>query len=133
MSVFGAIMTGIGIISMLGTIGMSGKDAAQNSDQIRENIMQMASKSDTLKKQFDSIISGSSKLTAELQAEMTKNLDDLDVLSKSTKVEKEKFAQKFKTMQMIGILFVVGIFFLLLMKRFGIFESIQNTLMFPFQ
>lgn len=128
-----AIMMGIAVMGMVGSVGSSGYEAGVNADKVRDQIKSIKQRTADLREKFNTIMKDAAKYTAEMKSEMIQNIDAIVSSHASLKLAQENFLESKKKVQMAGLFFVVIIFFLLLMKYTGITDMIVNFALSPFQ
>lgn len=127
------ILAAIGILGMIGSVASSGADAGKNADQIRDQITQIKNRTASLKSKFEEVIKGGQKFTAEMEASIQSDVDQLKQNTAQTKIYREQFLIHKQRIQMSGIIFIVAVFFLMLLKRLGLLDAIDDLIMSPFQ
>lgn len=128
MFIIGALLAATEALSVISTVGQSAYDSVNESEGLRKAIIDTKNRTASLKQKWDSIISQQSQLTNEIRAQI---LEDLDAISKnkaSIDIAKENFQKNFTKIQMAGVSFVVVIFFLLLLKRAGILDYLEDLI-----
>jgi len=123
----------IGILMLGGAIVSPGIDAATSSQNISDQIDGVVSQTQKYKDAFNSVITNEMKLDDKIKTDITNMIDERGKLLAGINMEREKFQVKTKTIQLFGVIFITYIFFLLLMKQFGIKDIIKNVFSAPFR
>lgn len=127
----GAVASTVGIMGMAGMVGSSGYNATVSSDKIRDAIASVKVQTADWQKKYTDVINAEYVLDAAIQGEIIQSLDTYITLKATIQLEKDNYNAEYKKIQIVGIVFITIIFFLLLLKQFGLFQSLWETLTFP--
>ena len=130
---FAAVMVGIGVAGMLGNVASSGMDAGENASQLRTQIQNIQAQTATLKEKFNSVISQETKLDEQMKMDIVNNIDEIAKTSATARVAKRNYEKQYRQIQITGVVFVIAIFFLLLLKRLGLLDALEELLKAPFK
>ena len=128
-----ALLGLIGLVGMVGNTISAGKQAADNIPNIQKNTKKVLSNIDNLNQKINEMEMKNEQDVEEMDEAMQDIIQQNQQLFAEIQLERKASLAKIKTIQIGGIIFIVVIFFLLLMKRFGITQSINNILMAPFR
>lgn len=122
----------IGGVQMLVTVARAGIDAQENVGKLKDQIADVNKKNVALKQKYaqitDVIINRNQELTNEI---IQLNNQYIDISSK-LRAYQQNFGEAFKKIQLIGIIFIIVVFALLLLKQFGLLDVIIYYLDLPF-
>ena len=121
MSFLGSLMLGMFVLSAGGAIGFSGYNAGTESDKLKQAIKDTKNQTDAMQKKWDSIISQQVTLDDKIKDQILDNIDNLEKIKDRIIISRDAFQKQFRNIQIIGIIFIIIIFFLLQLKQFGIF------------
>lgn len=121
-----AIMLGMFAVSSLATIGLAGNDAAKNSQSVKDSIANSIAQKQQWQDKYNNLIKSGAKDMASMQAEHTILVNEANKLTSELKASQDLFTASYKTLQMYGIIMVSGIFFILLLKKFGLLDALDN-------
>jgi hypothetical protein len=108
--------------SIIGTLTYSGKDAAEQSQKLRDKIAEVNKSTKVLKEQYDKLLNDNLQLTQEIKDDIVASLDQHVALSAAIDKTNKNFNDKLKNIQIIGVVFVMVIFLLLLLKQIRILD-----------
>ena len=118
---------------MIGTSAiMSGVQAARKAGCLRAQARDLEKKAEDYKSQWLSIDGAIANLTDEATSKTFKMLDEMQSVSANMSLMRESFNNSFKQVQMIGIFVIVFVFFLMLLKNFGLLGPLGHVLVWPF-
>ena len=126
----------IGGIMMLGMgigVAMDGYDAEQSSKELRIQIAAVQQKSIEWEDKYAEIMKADYVIEAGNVSIIKGILNQYNILANQIKVEKANYNVIFKKIQLWGIIFVTSIFFLLLLKQFGLLGPLKKVIMMPFK
>lgn len=109
-----------------GSIAQNGVDAGESADNLRQNIQLTNEKTETMKSAFDSVIKGDKQLAGQMRNDITNALDTIGQIQAQMSIDKRKFNDQYKKIQVSGVVFVVALFFLLLLKKSGVLDWLFN-------
>lgn len=131
-----AFMSAAGIIGVIGMgvgVGMSGYDAAASTTALKREIKTIKQNTEDIKQQYQAVIDNGNILTDTMKNKMMNNLDAIQSATSATAVARADFSKKKRSIEMFGIIFIVYIFFLFLLKEFGIATAIEDMILSPFR
>ena len=110
----------IGVFGMLGGVISSGVDSGKQSGQIRDQIDQIHQQTVALKTEWERALGEQQKMEAIIQSTFPHTLDEMAKLQDKLRTSKAQFVRTNRTIKLFGIGFISVLFFILLMKRYGI-------------
>lgn len=110
----------IGVAGMLGGVVSSGIDSGKQSGQIRDQIDQVHQQTVALKTEWESALGHQQNMEAIIQSKFPQTLDEMAKLQDKLRTSKAQFVRTNRTIKLFGIGFISVLFFILLMKRYGI-------------
>lgn len=131
--IFEGFMSFMGIAGMVGGVAFGGINAAKEIPEIEDNARKISANADQLQAKINKIVADEAEIDAELNQEMQQLLLACQGLHAEINTRRDSALKQLKSIQIGGIVFIVVIFFILIMKRYGISQSINNILMAPFQ
>ncbi len=131
MSILAPIMTGIFVASCIGTLSYSGKDSYEKSQKLRQQIQDANKSTQVLKSKYDDLVKTNVEIDASVKNDIINALDQHIKLSAEINKNNNSFNDTLKKIELVGIVFVAGIFLLLLLKNLKIidinfFSKIKN-------
>lgn len=109
-----------------GTIAQQGVDAGENADNLRKNIQLTNEKTKIMQNAFDKVIKGDAKLEGQMENDINNGIDQIGQAQAQMAIDKRNFDDKYKKIQVTGVVFVVTLFFLLLLKKSGLLDWLFN-------
>lgn len=128
-----AIIGGLGMLGMLVSVGMSGKDSLTQTQTIQNSINAMTQKIADVSTKYGAILKADSESIETLRGELNDDIQSITLLSESIEVARQKHAVSYRAIQMAGIVLVCTIAFVFILKLFGFYDIILETLEFPFK
>ncbi len=131
MSILGPIMMGMFVTSCIGTLSYSGKDSYEKSQKLRQQIQDANKSTQVLKSKYDDLVKTNVEIDASVKNDIINALDQHIKLSAEINKNNNSFNDTLKKIELVGIVFVAGIFLLLLLKNLKIidinlFSKIKN-------
>ena len=123
---------GTGELMIGGTIFSAGLKAGLQSSCIREQGKKMEALSDEYVKGWTSLEASQDILANNEKSEHYKILDKMSTISAQMRINRKKYSETYKQIQFAGIFVIVVVFFLLLLKTFGLLSYIGDIIMLPF-
>lgn len=98
----------------------SATECAEKGDNLRNQIQDMNNKISDIQEKYTTILSDITKVDQNILNEITDNFDTINQLKAKTKVAADQFNDSFKLMQLGGVIIITIVFFLLLLKYYGL-------------
>ena len=124
-----AIAGVVGMVGMVANVGSAGASAGMSAGDIRKNIADVKTQTGKFKHEFEAIDLKEATISVAAQQQIQANLDASIKASKSAAAAKVEYAAQYKKIQMSGVIFLCGIFFLLLLKETGIVDAMEDLVM----
>jgi hypothetical protein len=124
-------MMGMFVTSCIGTLSYSGKDSYEKSQKLRQQIQDANKSTQVLKSKYDDLVKTNVEIDASVKNDIINALDQHIKLSAEINKNNNSFNDTLKKIELVGIVFVAGIFLLLLLKNLKIidinlFSKIKN-------
>lgn len=129
----GEIVNFIGTMGMFMTVLNSATQFDEKSKNLDIQIQSMQDKLDDYKNRYNALFTAEKDEIANLQAQMSSIVDQINQISAKIRVAKNEHYQVYRTIQISGIIFIVSISFVLLCKTFGIMEYLNDVILWPFK
>lgn len=107
-------------------------DAANKSDNLKKQVKQAQDLNNTAKTQYAQIAGDITKLTADLQLQITATVNKYTQLQAQVAVAQDEFVDSYKKLQEAGIIIIIVMFLLLLLKQFGLLGDLSKLVFLPF-
>ena len=122
---------GMFVTSCIGTLSYSGKDSYEKSQKLRQQIQDANKSTQVLKSKYDDLVKTNVEIDASVKNDIINALDQHIKLSAEINKNNNSFNDTLKKIELVGIVFVAGIFLLLLLKNLKIidinlFSKIKN-------
>ena len=124
-----AIAGVVGMVGMVANVASAGASAGMSAGDIRKNIADVKTQTGKFKHDFEAIDLKEATISVAAQQQIQANLDASIKASKSAAAAKVEYAAQYKKIQMSGVIFLCGIFFLLLLKETGIVDAMEDLVM----
>jgi hypothetical protein len=98
----------------------SAGECAEKGDNLRKQITDMNSKISDIQDKYATILGDITKVDQNILTEIQKNYDTITELKKTIKVAADDFNDSFKLVQLGGVIIITIVFFLLLLKYYGL-------------
>lgn len=98
----------------------SAGECAEKGDNLRKQISDMNNNISDVQDKYASILGDITKVDQDIITELTNNFDTIAEQKKSIKVAADQFNDSFKLMQLGGVIIITIVFFLLLLKYYGL-------------
>jgi len=119
---------------MQGGAGLgAGWAAMQGANCMREQASYTAKLAQQYKQQWDAVIQADAEMTAELQQSLLGTINSMQETKEQMALGQAVHKKYMKQIEMWGIIAVSSIFFLLLLKTFGVLSIIGELLALPFK
>ena len=125
---FEGLMGNVLLGGMFAGVGMGGMDAQDSAQGIRDQINAISDRTTNLKSKFSSYTKTNAADRAQMNIEITSLLDSITQSNAALQINQTDYTATLKRIQMYGIIFVVCLFFMLLLKRVGIFDALNKQL-----
>lgn len=125
---FEGLMGNVLLGGMFAGVGMGGMDAQDSAQGIRDQINAISDRTTNLKSKFSSYTKTNATDRAQMNIEITSLLDSITQSNAALQINQTDYTATLKRIQMYGIIFVVCLFFMLLLKRMGIFVALNKQL-----
>jgi len=125
---FEGLMGNVLLGGMFAGVGMGGMDAQDSAQGIRDQINAISDRTTNLKSKFSSYTKTNAADRAQMNIEITSLLDSITQSNAALQINQTDYTATLKRIQMYGIIFVVCLFFMLLLKRMGIFVALNKQL-----
>lgn len=129
----GEFLAVVGLVSMLGTVTMSGIDAGKSADGLRDAITKMDAKIGKYQQGYQTLIFSQELQKQELVDEMNDDIAEITQLALQISQAKKDHATAYRSIQIAGITMVIFIGFIFLLKTFGFYEVFIDVLGYPFR
>ena len=123
---------GVGEIMMGSSALFAGAEAAAKASCLRAQAEDLKKKAADYKNQWNSLAAGQKEWDELLKDQTFQYLDEMNKISAQMRLMRASFQRSYKQIQYIGIIFVTTIFFLLLLKTFGLLGPLGQVLAWPF-
>lgn len=107
-------------------------NAQSKSDNLKLQIKQAQNLNNTAKAQYAQIAGDITKLTVDLQSEITDTVNKYIQLQAKVAVAHNEFLDSYKKLQEAGIVIIIVMFLLLLLKQFELLGELSNLTFLPF-
>jgi len=121
-------MTVIAVAGMLGSVIAPGIDSVNNADELQDTINKTLALSQKIKAQFDTLISATTQLDQELKQEVLDNINTMTKLNAQVVLAQQRAGDNYRTIQMIGVIFLVFIGLILILKKFGMLDALEEAI-----
>lgn len=111
----GAMQLGIAM-----NVFRSATECAEKGDNLRTQILDMNNKISDIQNKYATILGDITKVDQNILNEIQENFDTINQLKAKTKVAADQFNDSFKFMQLGGVIIITIVFFLLLLKYYGL-------------
>jgi len=115
-----------------GSVISAGFKAGLQASCIREQGKKMEALSDEYVKGWGSLAASQKILTDKESSAHYKILDEMSTIGAQMRTNRKIYAETYKQIQFAGIFVIVVVFFLLLLKTFGLLSTIGDIIMLPF-
>lgn len=132
MAFIGPMLGVIGGLGMLFNLGKSGVDAQIHAADIRNQIQQVTDKNKSIQEQYAELAKGVVDNEEAIAGQIQSLNDEYNLISSKLRASQANFATSFKKIQLVGIIFIIVVFALLLLKQFGLLDVIIHYLDLPF-
>ena len=108
-------------------------DAQAKSDNLKKQVKQAQDLNNATKAQFDQIAGDITKLSADLQLEITASLNNYIKLQAQLTSAQDDFVESYRTLQEAGIVIIIVTFLLLLLKEFDLLNDVGTLILMPWK
>ena len=119
-----AIMIGMFISSVIGTLWYSGKDSAVDSINIRNQVTQVKKQTEDIRDNIKKINDNNLEIDLNIKNAITDSIKKHNQLSQQLVLANNNYIAKLKQIQLIGIMIVGIIGLMLLIKKTGIIKDL---------
>lgn len=126
------IIGAIGIAGMLGNLGTSGYNAAEQSNALRDQIKQVQENNAQLDGITKGLLATKYQMTETMREQVQTSLDNYIDLKTKIAATKLLYDAEFRTIELSGIIILAIIFMMLVMKQFGFNTIIREVMFAPF-
>ena len=128
-----ALLLGIvGAIGMVVSLGRAGVDAQNNSNDLKKQIQSISDNNKLIEQNYKKLTDNIASEQAELAQGIIDANDRYILISSKLRASQDNFSASFKKVQLVGIIFIIIVFALLLLKQFGLLDVIMHYLDLPF-
>ena len=132
MATFSAFMLFMGIAGMVGNIGASSINSQNKSNDLKQHIIEVQKNNAENKALYDQIVGDITIINTDLRLAYQDTCEKyIDLVSK-IKYTQQEFNKSFRQLQVAGLILVVFVFFLLLLKQFGVLGYLGKMIEEPF-
>lgn len=124
MSVFGLVM----MLPILINLGKSSATYGSQKKQLDDSVQESINKKNKLKENYDKLFSEVGQIDQALIQDQYDIIDEMNQLQANMKIQKEAFNAQFTAIKVTGIIFIFGIGLLLILKKFGILDEVNNAI-----
>lgn len=124
MSVFGFVM----MLPILINLGKSSATYGLQKKQLNDSIQESINKKNKLQENYNKLLSEAGQIDQELIQDQYDIIDEMNRLQANMKIQKEVFDAQFTAIKVTGIIFIFGIGLLLILKKFGILDEVNNAI-----
>lgn len=131
-----ALSIALGIFMVAGMVipvTLGGVNAGRDADGLRQSVKDIKKETESLEKRFNIAIVQEKALDYKMRTEIVDSIDRINQLSAQARVAKRAFSEKYRTLQLTGVVFIVTVFFLLLLKEAGLLDALQALILSPFK
>lgn len=121
-----------GTAMMAGQVLGAGLAAGLGAECIREQAAFTIKRAKEYQDSWNNIITSEGEIDTIEKANIIAMVDDMAQINAQTKLAREIHSKAIKTIDMMGIVGISIIFFLLLLKTFGLIEPLITMVAFPF-
>jgi len=122
----------LGIFMILGGIISPGISSALSLDNTKKQVDQLQIQYDDLETQWKGVFDQQAEINQEIINGITDKLDSINQTIAQTNQNHKQFQQQNQQIQFIGVTLIVFIFFLLLLKQYELYDSINDFILSPF-
>jgi hypothetical protein len=126
-----AIIGAIAIVGMVGSLGMSTITTTTKSQDLRDKIKDVGKTSDLVNEQYKKLLENNFKLDSDIHKQLIDSMNEYTRLSTVIKMQRKLYSEQYRKTEMIGIIFIVIVFFLLLLKQFGLLSTLLYVFSTP--
>ena len=123
----------LGFFMILGGIVSPGISSAVSLDDTKKQVDQLQNQYDDLENQWNNVFKQQSQIKQEIIDDITNKLDSINQTIAQTNQSHKQFQQQNQQIQFIGVTLIVFIFFLLLLKQYDLYDSINDFILSPFK
>jgi hypothetical protein len=127
------LLTGLMYFGMLVNTIKPSIDAQAKSDNLKKQVKQAQDLNKATKAQFDQIAGDITKLSADLQLEITASLNNYIKLQAQLTSAQDNFVESYRTLQEAGIVIIIVTFLLLLLKEFDLLNDVGTLILMPWK
>ena len=127
------LLTGFMYLGMLVNTIKPSIDAQAKSDNLKKQVKQAQDLNNATKAQFDQIAGDITKLSADLQLEITASLNNYIKLQAQLTSAQDDFVESYRTLQEAGIVIIIVTFLLLLLKEFDLLNDVGTLILMPWK
>ena len=127
------LLTGFMYLGMLVNTIKPSIDAQAKSDNLKKQVKQAQDLNKATKAQFDQIAGDITKLSADLQLEITASLNNYIKLQAQLTSAQDDFVESYRTLQEAGIVIIIVTFLLLLLKEFDLLNDVGTLILMPWK
>lgn len=125
-------MAALGYIMMGSMIVAPGITAGIHVDDIRSSINTAKQKQTEMRNKWEQVFQAKGKLDQQLKSDIVKLFTEINNNIKDAQKSHIEFQNTNKKIQYIGVTMVMFTFFLLLMKHYDLFDTINEIILSPF-
>ena len=107
--------------------------SAKNMGDINNSIDRAQSNYNDLESKWQDVFKKQGKLTTEMSDDIVNTFAQINANIDQANKSHAEFQDQNRTIQYIGIMMVFFIFFLLLLKQYDLFDTINDILLYPFR
>ena len=116
-----------------GNIGFAGYNAMKGANCMRQQAAYMVKLAQQYKQQWNALLTAEGEEAKILNDGMIMIVNNMSIVKDQMLLGKAVHKKYMKQIQMIGIIFITVIFFLLLLKTFGLLSPLGQALIWPFK
>ena len=116
-----------------GNILFAGYNAAHAAECMREKAAYLQNIATKYQEQWKNAINGEGDLSVEIKEEMAQSLNDMSKINAEYTLAKRAYKSNLKSIQVVGIAMLVFVFFMLLLKTYGLLAPLGHALAWPFE
>lgn len=120
-----------GGIGMVVGVGQAGYQSDKSASALRSHIAEVKQETQDWKDKYNKILDVDYSLDANMVQGIKDTLDNYSKLQARISIERANYSNQYRQLQIVGIIFIVVIFFLLLLKQFGLLGPLWDILTYP--
>jgi predicted PurR-regulated permease PerM len=117
MSIFESAASVVFLFGAIAGIGVSGYKANEEIPKLKEQAEQIRQEAQTLEEKYNSLFKAEEKAQLDFETEVATSLNNISKLNAQIFESKQKFNIQYRRIQVIGVIFLVSLFLILIFKE----------------